>query len=72
MAKVVAEIQAKGGKAEGFVLDTRNLAQVRHVHDHVIATGGLDILINNAGVVFGGPVTGEFLGWGTLALAACK
>eukprot|EP00048_Salpingoeca_helianthica_P018501 m.242154 g.242154 ORF g.242154 m.242154 type:complete len:274 (+) comp25296_c0_seq1:14-835(+) len=55
--KVVSEIREKGGKAEGYALDTTDLAKVKQVYEAVIAGGGLDILINNAGVVFGGPIT---------------
>lgn len=48
---VVTEISAAGGVAQGWKLDLRDAAAIRRVIDEVAAHfGGLDILINNAGI----------------------
>lgn len=48
--KVVAEIEAAGGKAKAFRADCTNVAEIRRFVDEVGgAFGGLDILVNNAG-----------------------
>jgi short-subunit dehydrogenase len=53
---VVADLKAGGGSASGLPLDVTDEAQVTAVRDQVRAEGGpIDVLINNAGVVFGGP-----------------
>lgn len=53
------EIRAAGGTAEAFEVDVADEAQAR---DFVVATnerlGGLDVLVNNAGVMLLGPVAG--------------
>jgi 3-oxoacyl-[acyl-carrier protein] reductase len=47
---VVAEIQAEGGKAEGWHLDVFDAAEIKRVVAEVAGRfGRLDILINNAG-----------------------
>ena len=49
--RVVQEIKDAGGKAQGWVLDIANQAQITEVTNEVIAHfGSLDILINNAGI----------------------
>ena len=49
--RVVQEINDAGGKAQGWVLDIANAAQIMEVTNEVIAHyGGIDILINNAGI----------------------
>ena len=49
--RVVQEINDAGGKAQGWVLDIANAAQIMEVTNEVIAHfGGMDILINNAGI----------------------
>ncbi len=49
---VVAEIEAAGGRAIACRADIADLDQVRHMVDRVASQlGGLDILINNAGLV---------------------
>lgn len=56
VATVVAEVKAAGGTAAGFRLDVTSAANVRAVRDAVLSEcGPLDVLVNNAGVVFGGP-----------------
>ncbi len=57
---VVNEITAAGGEAKGFVLDVSDAQAIeRVVADVVAAYGGLDILINNAGVSLPAPITAE-------------
>ncbi len=49
--QLVAEIQAEGGKAQAFMLDVRDIAQIQACFQQVHATfGRLDILVNNAGL----------------------
>jgi NAD(P)-dependent dehydrogenase (short-subunit alcohol dehydrogenase family) len=53
VARVVEEIKADGGRAEGWRLDVLDAAQIKRVVAEVAKSfGRLDILINNAG--FGG------------------
>src|SRR5258708_26531637 len=53
LARVVEEIKADGGKAEGWRLDVCDPAEIKRVVAEVAKSfGRLDILINNAG--FGG------------------
>ena len=50
-AAVVAAIQKAGGKARYFHLDVTDEAQWKAVVDGIVATeGGLDVLVNNAGI----------------------
>jgi NAD(P)-dependent dehydrogenase (short-subunit alcohol dehydrogenase family) len=59
---VVAAIEAAGGQAGFLAADFASLAQVRNLADSVKqATGGLDILINNAGIGFGAHGAGREL-----------
>lgn len=54
---VVAELQAKGVRAEAFQADQADSVQVEQLVLKVADTfGGLDILVNNAGVFVAGPV----------------
>jgi short-subunit dehydrogenase len=54
VAAVVVEIQRSGGSATGYSLDV-TAVDVRAIRDKVVADGGpIDVLVNNAGVVFGG------------------
>lgn len=47
---LVAEIEAKHGKARAVPCDVRDESSVRTAVDHVVAEfGGLDLLVNNAG-----------------------
>jgi 3-oxoacyl-[acyl-carrier protein] reductase len=47
-----AELRGGGASAEGYVADLTDRGQVRRLVDDVIArSGGIDILINNAGMV---------------------
>jgi NAD(P)-dependent dehydrogenase (short-subunit alcohol dehydrogenase family) len=49
---VAAEIRAKGGKAEAFVADCADVAQIRKLVAAVIERlGTVDILVNNAGIM---------------------
>ena len=51
LGEAVAEIQAKGGKAEALALDVSDRASVEAVVAKVVATHGrIDHLVNNAGV----------------------
>ena len=49
----VAELVRAGGQAEGFVAELAALGQVARLGREVAAAGGLDVLVNNAGVGFG-------------------
>ena len=56
---VVDEITGAGGTAHGWELDVSNQDAVERVVAEIVETfGSLDILINNAGMVSGGPVDG--------------
>ena len=47
-----AELRDAGASVEGYVADLTDRAQVRRLVDDVIGrSGGIDILINNAGMV---------------------
>jgi NAD(P)-dependent dehydrogenase (short-subunit alcohol dehydrogenase family) len=49
--QAVAQLNQSGGRAIGFVCDVRNYEQVKALVDHTVKElGGLDILINNAGI----------------------
>ena len=51
-----AAATAKELNAVGFTLDVTSVEQVAAVREQVLASGGpIDVLVNNAGVVFGGP-----------------
>ena len=57
---VVAEITGAGGTARGWQLDVRNRADIDRVVAEIAAHfGGIDILINNAGISRHGPVDSE-------------
>ena len=59
VAATVAELQAGKFSACGYVLDVTSVEQITAVHDKIrTEQGPISILVNNAGVVFGG----EFLG----------
>ena len=52
---VVAEIKKNGGKARAFPVDLSNIDSIKTLKTLVSSQGlELDVLINNAGVVFGG------------------
>lgn len=56
-AEVVRAIEAKGRRAVAIQADSADASAVkRSVNDAVEGLGGLDILINNAGIARGGPV----------------
>jgi 3-oxoacyl-[acyl-carrier protein] reductase len=51
--KVVAEIEAKGGKAFAIQADVGRVSEIVRLFDQAIAHfGKLDILVNNAGIAF--------------------
>lgn len=57
VSKVVAEIEAAGGEAAGWVLDVADAERVRTVVDEIATRfGGLGIVINNAGVSSFAPI----------------
>jgi 3-oxoacyl-[acyl-carrier protein] reductase len=57
---VVAEIQGAGGSAHGWRLDVSQRAEIDRVVAEIAAHfGGIDILINNAGVSWHGPVDSD-------------
>ena len=54
---VVRDIESKGGRAAAFQADQADAAQVEGlVRDAHARFGGLDILVNSAGVFAGGPI----------------
>jgi len=56
VAAVVAEIGVLGGKARALVFDVTDPPAVQAAHDRLRREAGpIDVLVNNAGVVFGGP-----------------
>ncbi len=51
VARVVDEIKSAGGSARGWVMDVGDAAQVAEVVSEIAAHfGGLDIVVNNAGI----------------------
>jgi len=57
---VVGEITAAGGDARGYVLDVSQPSQIEAVVARIVADlGGLEILVNNAGVSLPSPFTGD-------------
>ncbi|MEE2610507.1 MAG: SDR family oxidoreductase, partial [Acidobacteriota bacterium] len=61
---VAAEIDAAGGRARAWALDVSDAARCRAVVDEVAGEfGGLDILINNAGISIGVPTESEDSVW---------
>jgi all-trans-retinol dehydrogenase (NAD+) len=53
--KVSAEIKQFGGRAHAFVVDLTNVESIKKLKSQMNASGlVIDVLINNAGVVFGG------------------
>ncbi len=51
----VREVSAAGRPATGLRLDVTDRDDIERVRAEVLAAGPLDVLVNNAGVVFGGP-----------------
>ncbi len=61
---VAAEIDAAGGRAKAWALDVSDADRCRAVVDEVAGEfGGLDILINNAGISLGAPTESEDSVW---------
>ncbi len=57
MKRSVAEIESRGGTAVAHVIDVRDTGRLRAlVDDAASETGGLDIMVNNAGVSFPEPI----------------
>ena len=56
--KLVAEIEAAGGKAFAIRADVGSVSEIVRLFDETIAHfGKLDILVNNAGIMFNKPVS---------------
>jgi len=56
LAEAKAEIEAMGVSAWGFPVDVTNPASIASLRAQIAAEAGpIDVLVNNAGVVFGGP-----------------
>ena len=56
--KLVAEIQAAGGKAIAIQADVGSVSEIVRLFDETIAHfGKLDVLVNNAGIMFNKPVS---------------
>jgi short-subunit dehydrogenase len=59
VAATVDHLKAAGFAATGHPLDVTDAGQIRSVRERLRAEGGpVDLLVNNAGVVFGGPFLG--------------
>jgi len=51
-----AAIAARGAAVRTYTLDITDLPGIRALRERLLAEGGpLDVLVNNAGLVFGGP-----------------
>lgn len=51
------DIQAMGGHASGYTVDVTDKEAIFQLRERLHADGGpIDVLINNAGIVFGGPL----------------
>jgi 3-oxoacyl-[acyl-carrier protein] reductase len=60
LAQVVDEIEAAGREARGWVLDLSDATAIKRVIDEAADHfGGLDILINNAGISIFSPIDGD-------------
>lgn len=60
LAAVIAEIEAAGGTAWGRAIDVSDRGALEElISDTAAHFGGLDILINNAGISAAGPLDGE-------------
>lgn len=57
-AKAVAAIEAANGKANCYACDVSKQAEVQQAMDAVQANGGIDVLINNAGIAHVGNIEG--------------
>ncbi len=56
VAETVKLIRGAGHQAIGYAMDVTDVTAVRKVHTQLNAAyGPIDVLVNNAGVVFGGP-----------------
>lgn len=56
-ARVVERIEAAGGTAKAYVVDIRDVKQIRALVDEVMAAfGRIDILVNSAGLFYATPI----------------
>jgi len=56
LPEAVAAVRAAGGAAEGYRLDVTEVASIRSLRERLAGESRLpDLLVNNAGTVFGGP-----------------
>eukprot|EP00053_Salpingoeca_punica_P001652 m.34383 g.34383 ORF g.34383 m.34383 type:complete len:115 (+) comp11143_c0_seq1:202-546(+) len=56
-AQTAADMAKEGLQVECIALDVTDAANVAAVRDTLLARGPVDVIVNNAGVVFGGPLT---------------
>ncbi len=60
LAEVTATIEAAGGTVRGWHLDVSDADRVRQVIGEIVDEfGGLDVVINNAGISRGGPIDSD-------------
>ena len=53
-SELIRAVATLGGSAAGYALDVTDDAAVLATRDRILAEGPVDVLVNNAGVVFGG------------------
>jgi all-trans-retinol dehydrogenase (NAD+) len=58
LGEALGKLEARGRVASGFQVDVTNPASIASLRARIAAEAGpIDVLVNNAGVVFGGPLT---------------
>jgi len=55
LARLAHEIRADGGEVATYRCDLQNSEEISVTLQEILAAGGIDIVVNNAGVAYGGP-----------------